>query len=64
MKQRASGVTQVLYQRLNKADATSLAAFILDLLESAKIQPGAAQGFGFAHSRPHILFSLSFKVET
>jgi hypothetical protein len=53
-----------LHQRLNKADAASLAALILDLIESAKLQPGATQGLGFTHSRPHIFVDLSLEVKT
>ena len=38
---------QVLHQRLNQADTASLAALVFDLIESAKLQPGATQGLGF-----------------
>jgi hypothetical protein len=55
---------QVLHQRLNKANATSLAALIFDLIESAKLQPGATHGLGFSHSRPHIFVDLSLEVKT
>ena len=50
VQQRASGVMQVLPQRLNKADTSSLTALIFDLIESAKLQAGATRGLGFAHS--------------
>ena len=55
---------QVLHQRLNKADTASLAALILDLIESAKLQPGATHGLGLAHSRLHIFVGLSLEVKT
>ena len=55
---------QVLHQRLNKAETASLATLILDLIEPAKLQPGATHGLGFAHTRPHILVDLSLEVKT
>jgi hypothetical protein len=55
---------QVLDQRLNKADAASLAALILDLIESAELQPGATHGLSFSHSRPHIFVGLSLEVKS
>src|SRR5215469_16757758 len=63
VKQGASAVMQVLHQRLNQADTASLAALILDLIESAKLQPGATRGFSFAHSRLHIFLSLSLEMK-
>jgi hypothetical protein len=55
---------QVLDQSLKQAETASLAALILDLIESAKLQLGATPGLGFAHSRPHVLVGLSLEVKT
>ena len=54
---------QVLHQRLKQADTASLAALILDLIESAKLQPRATQRLGLAHAGLHIFGSLSLEVK-
>src|SRR5215467_3616080 len=63
-KQGSSGVMQVLDQRLNKTDTSSLAALILDLIESAELQPDTTHSLGSAHSRFHIFLSLSLEMKT
>jgi hypothetical protein len=54
---------QVLHQRLKQADTASLAALIFDLIESAKLQPGATQGLGLVHSRLHVFVDLLLEVK-
>jgi hypothetical protein len=63
VSQSSGGVPKVLHERLEKAEAARLAAFVFYLIKAAKLQPHTTQGLRLGHPRIHMFGDLLLKMK-